>query len=81
MGFAALDYPLPRKKENCSERTYKRFRSFRRVSAMESLKVLEDSQNKENMNDSYGFILLQNSWLSFSSLEINNKFLIHKTKS
>lgn len=48
---------------------------------MESLKVLEDGQNKENMNDSYGFILLQNSWLSFSSLEINNKFLIHKTKS
>ena len=32
---------------------------------MESLEVLEDSQNKENMNDSCGFILLQNSWLSF----------------
>ena len=38
---------------------------------MESLKAVEDNQNKGEINDSRGFIVLQNSWLSFPFLEIN----------
>ena len=38
---------------------------------MESLKAVEDNQNKGELNDPRGFIVLQNSWLSFPFLEIN----------
>ena len=37
-----------RKKENCSERTYRGVRKLRTVSATESQKAVEDGQSKEN---------------------------------
>ena len=40
------------------ERTYK-VRNFWTLSATETQKALEDSRNKENINDSRGFIVLQ----------------------
>ena len=40
------------------ERTYK-VRNFWTMSAMETQKALEDSRNKENINDSRGLIVLQ----------------------
>ena len=40
------------------ERTYK-VRNFWPLSATETQKALEDSRNKENINDSRGFIVLQ----------------------
>ena len=47
---------IPRKKENCLGRTYKRVRKLWTVSATESQKAVEGSQSKEN---SRGFIGLQ----------------------
>ena len=40
-------------------RVHQPLRNFWAVSAMESQKAVEDSQNKENINDSRGFILPQ----------------------
>ena len=40
------------------EQTYK-VRNFWTFSAIETQKALEDSRNKENINDSRGFIVLQ----------------------
>ena len=57
------------KKENCLQR--KKVRNFWTWSEMESLKAVEDNQNKGELNDSREFIVLQNSWLSFPFLEIN----------
>ena len=59
------------KKENCLQRTFKKVRNLWTWSEMESLKAVEDNQNKGELNDSRGFIVLQNSWLSFPFLEIN----------
>ena len=69
----ARDCPLwfRAKKENCLQRTFKKVRNFWTWSDMESLKAVEDNQNKGELNDSRGFIVLQNSWLSFPFLEIN----------
>ena len=43
---------------------------------MESQKAAEDTWNKENINDSRGFIMLQQSWLSFLALEINSQVVL-----
>ena len=69
----ARDCPLwfRAKKENFLQRTFKKVRNFWTWSEMESLKAVEDNQNKGELNDSRGFIVLQNSWLSFPFLEIN----------
>ena len=60
---SARDCPLwSRAKINTAwssmERTYK-VRNFWTLSATEKQKALEDSRNKENINDSRGFIVLQ----------------------
>ena len=43
---------------------------------MESQKAAEDTWNKEKINDSRGFIMLQHSWLSFLALEINSQVVL-----
>ena len=49
------------KKENCLDHTYNEG----------SLTTVEDSQNKENINDSGGFIVLLKQFAFFPSLGIN----------
>ena len=49
---------------------------------MGSLKTVEDSQNKENINDSGGFIVLLKQFAFFPSLGINKSFwILNKEKS
>lgn len=47
-------------------RVHQPLRNFWAVSAMESQKAVENSQNKDNINDSRGFVVLQKQLVFFS---------------
>ena len=55
LGISRFDF-MPKK--NCVKKTNK-FRTFWTISAKESHYAKEDSKNKENINESLGFIVLQ----------------------
>ena len=56
--FWFLSALISGKEKKCVERTSK-VRNFWTMSAMKSQKAAEDSQTKENINDTRGFVLLQ----------------------
>ena len=66
-------YPVQEK--HCVERTYK-LRKFWTVSAMESQKTAKGSQNREEINDSCGFIALQTQLSFFPGSRNKWSFLI-----
>lgn len=56
-------------------RVHQPLRNFWAVSAMESQKAVEESQNKENINDSRGFVVLQKQ-LAFFSISRNKQVIL-----
>ena len=56
-------------------RVHQPLRNFWAVSAMEWQKAVEDSQNKENINDSRGFVVLQKQ-LAFFSISRNKQVIL-----
>ena len=56
-------------------RVHQPLRNFWAASAMESQKAVEDSQNKENINDYRGFVVLQKQ-LAFFSISRNKQVIL-----
>ena len=56
-------------------RVHQPLRNFWAVPAMESQKAVEESQNKENINDSRGFVVLQKQ-LAFFSISRNKQVIL-----
>ena len=77
LGIARFDPRKKNQKKNNLERRFK-VRNFRTMTATQSQKAAEENQNKENKNETRGFILLQTQLTFFPASRNKQVFILNK---